>query len=95
MLSHIEANELLDVYGELLTNRQQEILSLYYQEDLSYSEISEELNISRAAVQDSVQKSMKQLEKYESVIQYIKKKKQILSLIEDNTDLKHCVENIL
>ncbi len=95
MLSHIEANELFDIYGELLTKRQQEILSLYYQEDLSYSEISEELCISRAAVQDAVQKSIKQLEKYESVIQYIRKKERILSLVKDDVELKSCIESIL
>ena len=94
MLNHIEANELFDVYGELLTSRQQEILDLYYREDLSYTEISEELGISRAAVQDSVRKSIKQLEKYESVIQYIHKSKQILQLIEKE-ELRKKVEELL
>ena len=82
MVDHIKANQLFDVYGELLTPRQQEILSLYYQEDLSYSEISEELKISRAAVLDSVHKSIKQLEKYESVIQYIHKTEQLFDMIQ-------------
>ena len=39
------ANELLDVYGPLLTKHQQEILDYYYAEDFSYAEISEELDI--------------------------------------------------
>ena len=82
MLSHIEANELLDVYGELLTSRQLEILELYYREDLSYSEISEELKISRAAIQDSVRKSINQLKKYESVVQYIEKRNKVFECLE-------------
>lgn len=46
MISKLDANDLFDVYGDLLTKRQREILSLYYEEDFSYTEISEELEIS-------------------------------------------------
>ncbi len=45
MISKLDANDLFDVYGDLLTKRQREILSLYYEEDFSYTEISEELEI--------------------------------------------------
>lgn len=82
-MNRIEINELIDIYGELLTKRQLEILEYYYQDDLSYSEIAEELDISRAAVLDAVHKGIKQLEKYESVIQYSRKKNQLLQLIQD------------
>lgn len=34
-------NRLYDFYGVLLTNRQQNIFTLYYQEDLSLMEIAE------------------------------------------------------
>lgn len=80
MIDKWQANALMDVYGGLLTNRQQEILSLYFEEDFSYFEISESLNISRAAVLDAVHKAVKQLEKYEEKIGYLKKKKQISSI---------------
>ena len=75
MISKLDANDLLDVYGELLTERQREILSLYYEEDFSYTEISEELEISRAAAMDSVHRATKLLEKYEAAIGYVAKKK--------------------
>ena len=39
----IRVNKLIDFYGDLLTSHQKEILSLYYQMDLSLSEISEQL----------------------------------------------------
>jgi RNA polymerase sigma factor (sigma-70 family) len=61
-MTNFEANDLIDVYGNLLTERQLEILQLYYQEDLSLSEIHEELDISRAAIQQTIKKSMQQLE---------------------------------
>lgn len=95
MKSKLDANELLDVYGSLLTKRQQEILSLYYQEDLSYFEISEELSISRAAVLDAVHRAMAQLEKYEQAIQYIKKRDEILSLCQSvDENLAQQIERI-
>lgn len=75
MISKLDANDLIDVYGALLTDRQREILSLYYQEDFSYTEISEELEISRAAAMDAVHRATKLLEKYESAIGYVAKKK--------------------
>ena len=34
-------NALLDAYEQLLTEKQREILNLYYKEDLSFSEIAE------------------------------------------------------
>ena len=38
---------LFDFYGELLTDRQKEFYDLYYNEDLSLSEIAENYGISR------------------------------------------------
>ena len=73
MIDHVQANEYLDIYGPLLTQRQQDILSLYYGDDLSYTEISEELGISRAGVMDAVHRASAQLEKYEQVIGYVQK----------------------
>ena len=50
-------NALLDAYEQLLTEKQREILNLYYKEDLSFSEIAENLHISRAAVNDHIKRS--------------------------------------
>ena len=45
---------LFDFYGELLTDRQKEFFDLYYNEDLSLSEIAENEGISRQGVHDAI-----------------------------------------
>ena len=45
---------LFDFYGELLTQRQKEFFDLYYNDDLSLSEIAENTGISRQGVRDVI-----------------------------------------
>ena len=45
---------LLDFYGDVLTERQKEFFDLYYNEDLSLSEIAENYGISRQGVRDVI-----------------------------------------
>ena len=45
---------LYDVYGALLTARQRDLFELYYEQDLSLSEISEEAGISRQGARDAI-----------------------------------------
>lgn len=63
--SVFEITVLMDFYGQLLTDRQYEIMDLHYNSDLSLGEIAEELNVSRQAVFDGVRKARQTLENYE------------------------------
>ena len=56
---------LLDFYGDLLSERRKAIVSAYYEEDLSLSEVAEQMGITRQGVRDSLQKSEQQLRFYE------------------------------
>lgn len=53
-------------YGGLLTDKQNEMLRLRYDEDMSLSEIAEEFSVSRQAVVDAVKSGEKALGEYES-----------------------------
>lgn len=64
---------LLDFYGGLLTEKQKEILSMHYEEDMSLGEISENLDISRQAVHDLIKRSLKIIKDYESTLGLIKR----------------------
>jgi len=45
---------LFDFYGEILTEKQQELFDLYYNEDMSLAEISENIGITRQGVRDAI-----------------------------------------
>ena len=50
----IQTSLLYDFYGSLLTDRQREVMELYYGENLSLSEIAAEFSISRQGVHDAL-----------------------------------------
>ena len=52
---------LLDVYGRLLTEKQKDVLDLYFQDDLSLSEISDIKGISRQGVRSNIMQGIKTL----------------------------------
>lgn len=56
---------LLDFYGEVLSERKRLVLEYYYNDDLSLSEIAEEIGISRQGVRDLVKKAEEELHFYE------------------------------
>ena len=56
MAKDLKFSSLLDVYGSVLTDKQREMLELYYNEDLSLSEIAANEGISRQGVRDSIKR---------------------------------------
>lgn len=52
---------LLDFYGEVLSQRKQTVLSMYYNDDMSLSEIADEVGISRQGVRDLIKKAEEEL----------------------------------
>ena len=62
---NLEIGYLLDFYGEILPERRRDIMDLYYNDDLSLSEIAEQMGITRQAVRDSIKKTEQELFFYE------------------------------
>ena len=80
-------NELLDFYEELLTAHQKEIMDLYYRNDFSLSEISENLKISRSAVNDLIKRCENTLNNYETKLKLLAKHKKRRELCKDDKEL--------
>ena len=73
MDKNVMVSILLDIYGKILTEKQQDVLDLYYNENLSLSEIAEEVGITRQAVHDCIVKGEKKLFKLEERLEIMKK----------------------
>lgn len=52
---------LYDFYGDMLTGKQRDVIELYYEDDLSLSEIAENAGITRQGVRDSIKRAESQL----------------------------------
>ena len=59
MPKDLSVSLLLDYYGEVLTDRQREAIDLYYNEDLSLAEISENLKVTRQITRQGVRDLIK------------------------------------
>lgn len=62
---------LFDLYGHMLTKKQQLIAIDYLYEDLSYQEIAYNLNISKTAVYDTIKRVEKLLSDFESQLKIL------------------------
>ncbi len=75
---------LFDVYETLLTDREKEIFKYYYYEDLSLSEIGENLNITRTGVFNTLKKVEEKLLQYEDNLKLLNIKSTLKSLLEES-----------
>ncbi|MZP29095.1 putative DNA-binding protein [Heliobacterium undosum] len=62
-----------DFYGQLLTERQRQVLSLYYEDNFSLAEIAEEFSVTRQAVFDLLKRAEKILLGYEDKLGLVKR----------------------
>ena len=83
MEEKVRISILLEIYGNLLTEKQYEFMDYYYNQDLSLSEIGDNNDITRQAVRTILLKSKKKLEEYESKLKFMQKEKKIKKCIEE------------
>ena len=73
MEKFVKQTLLYDFYGELLTERQQQIYQSVVLEDYSLSEVAEELGISRQGVHDMIKRCNHTLEDYENRLHLVER----------------------
>ena len=56
MAKNLEISFLLDFYGEVLTEKQRDVMEQYYNDDLSLSEIADNFGITRQGVRDAIKR---------------------------------------
>ncbi|MCX7781316.1 MAG: YlxM family DNA-binding protein [Negativicutes bacterium] len=67
---------LYDFYGALLTDKQRQQIEMHYLNDLSLSEIADELKVSRQAVHDNLRRAEHILEGYERRLSLVERHQQ-------------------
>jgi predicted DNA-binding protein YlxM (UPF0122 family) len=64
---------LCDFYGGLLKERKRKIFHMYYEEDLSLTEIADDVGVSRQAVHETLRRTARSLSEYEDKIGLVAK----------------------
>lgn len=80
---NLNLSVLIDFYGEILTEKQKNVLELYYNEDLSLAEIAELEKISRQGVRDSIKRGEETLLELESKLKMAEKYLLLSKLLDD------------
>ncbi len=88
---------LYDIYGNLLTDKQQEYFEAYYFNNLSLSELANIYNISRNAVHKQLKETVNKLENYESNLKLALKNELLESIITEISDeeLKRKIQKVI
>ncbi len=79
--NRIKIAVLTKYYGRLLTEKQQQVIKMYVDLNLSLSEVSAMLKISRQAVKDSLDAAIASLQTYENNLQFIARDDKIKQLL--------------
>ena len=77
MAKDLKITFLLDFYGDMLTEKQREVVEAYYNEDLSLAEIAEDRDITRLGVRDAIKRAEQQLMEMEDRLGLAKRFKEV------------------
>ena len=90
-------NELYDLYYGLLTEKQRSYFEDYYFNNLSFSEMAENYNVSRNAIFKQIHIVTDKLEEYEKILGLLAKRKKIESIIDgiDDAEIKQKLEELI
>ncbi len=79
MAKNMEVSLLFDFYGDMLTDKQRDVVELYYDDDLSLAEIAENAGITRQGVRDAIKRAEAQLFEMESRLGLVKRFREVRS----------------
>ena len=83
MSKNLAISDLLDLYGDMLTDKQRDVMDLYYNQDLSLAEIAEHEEITRQGVRDSIKRGEAYLLELEEKLHFADKFKRLVAVTEE------------
>lgn len=97
MEKNMELSLLLDFYGELLSEKVRKATELYYNDDLSLSEVAEDMGITRQGVRDLIKRAEGNLYGYEQKLglykRFVEMQKGLTSLKDSLVKTKSLLDN--
>ncbi len=90
----VKYGKLFEVYGKLLSDDRQKIMSSYFEFNMTLAEIAKEKNISRQAVLDAISKACQKLEEYENTLHIADRNQQFTRQLQDIVLDKTCSQAV-
>lgn len=94
MSKNLAIADLLDLYGDMLTEKQKDVMELYYDQDLSLAEIAEHEEITRQGVRDSIKRGEAYLLELEEKLHFAEKFKRLVEVTDEITARCNEIERI-
>ena len=94
MAKNLDAINLFDIYGEMLTQKQQDFICYYYNDDLSLAEIAENEGITRQGVRDAIKRAEAQLLSFEEHLGLYERNEALKSGLEEISELIKLIDEV-
>lgn len=85
---------LFDFYGEMLTDKQKDVIDLYYNEDLSLAEIAEHEGISRQGVRDNIKRGESYLLELEEKLHFVENDRALRRMLAEVSELADTIYTV-
>lgn len=92
MSKDLHFSVLLDFYGDMLTEKQKDVMELYYNQDLSLAEISEHEDITRQGIRDNIKRGEAYLTELEEKLHFAEKITKLMRVTERVVELCNDIE---
>ena len=83
----VKVAQLYDVYGQLLNEKQRDVINCYYNEDLSLQEIANNDGKTKQAISDMINRSVDKLFEFENELSLLKSKTELKASLLDIREL--------
>ena len=94
MAKNLDIILLYDIYGDMLTQKQQDFIGYYYNDDLSLAEIAENEGITRQGVRDAIKRAEAQLLSFEEHLGLYEKNEALRSGLEEISELIKLIDEV-
>lgn len=92
MQKKIEISYLLDFYGDVLTQKQKDVMDQYYNNDFSLAEIAENFGITRQGVRDAIKRGESILQDLEAKVGFAARHRHLQQELQQIQRLAVCIE---